>query len=756
MLFFLRTSLLVLISLALLATSALSQETDHPKTALEEILVTATRRIENLQDVPLSLNVVSGDLLARSQENELSRLSKFVPSLRFIDAGNDVSRSVSIRGVGTNTFSRGVEQSVGTSVDGVVSGSLATSLLDFGDVQRIEVLHGPQGMLFGKNASAGLINIVTRDPAEELGAGVKASWADGDEIKYSGFLTGPIVDGVAGRVSFFRTTLDPYIENLAGQDVSDRDEWGLRAKLRGQVGDNLAVMLSYAHAERSPSCCGVPAVEIVPGGIADAAGVPTGRQNDKISNSATSTNDVELDTYIFEANWDLGDYVLSSLTSYSDSTVEADVRLLFPHESAGLLDPNLAQSEVDVFTQELRIASGTEGFLEWIGGLYYYDKQDEFSLERNTDLFYVGSAPVPDLFGSSLLNSSTSRNTSYAAFGTLTFNWTERVRMNTGLRWNYDDVSARQVVSFDPTAFPTTIPEALSGTQDVSEDDQAISWRISGEFDVLDAVMTYASIGQGYKGPGTNTLSSGPRAIEQVVDAEIPTSYEIGLKSLWWDDRLRLNGALFYTEFEDFQTTQTRLNPTTQTLDFFLANAGKLETKGVELDLALQATDRLSLSLVAAYIDSIYDDYQGAQCYGGQTEAQGCIQVSPGVKSQDLSGTELWNSPDWSFTLGGQYGFRVTDQVSGYAMGSYAWVDDIQSSATGNPRSNVDSYGSVDVAIGITANSGRYSAQIFAKNLLDEFYETSGGPIDVVGIERNHTLAYTYKRRIGIALSLRL
>jgi len=740
----------------LLTTGAFALEEAQAKSKLEEILVTATRRVENLQDVPISLNVVSGDLLDRSQENELSRLSKFVPSFRFIDAGNDVSRSVSIRGVGTNTFSRGVEQSVGTSVDGVVSGSLATSLLDFADVQRIEVLHGPQGMLFGKNASAGLINIITRDPADELDAGVKGSWADGDEIKYSGFLTGPITDNVSGRVSFFRTTLDPFIENLAGQDVSDRDEWGVRAKLLGHIGEDLSVKLTYAHAEKSPTCCGVPAVEIVPGGIADVAGVPTGRENDKIANSATSVNDVELDTFILDVNWNLGDFTLTSVTSYSDSTNDADVRLLFPHESAGLLDPNLAQSKVDVVTQEFRIASGNEGFLQWIGGLYYYDKQDKFSLERNSDLFYVGSAPIPDLFGSSLLNSSTSKNTSYAAFGTLTFNWSERFRLNTGLRWNYDEVSTTQVVSFDPTAFPTTLSEALPGTQDVSEDDDAISWRVSGEFDVLDGVMAYATIGQGYKGPGTNTLSSGPRTIERVVEAEIPTSYEIGLKSLWWDDRLRFNGALFYTEFEDFQTTQTRLNPTTQTLDFFLANAGKLETKGMELDLALQATDQLTLSLVAAYVDSIYDDYQGAQCYGGQTVEQGCIEVAPGVSSQDLSGTELWNSPDWSFTAGANYGFKVTDKLSGYAMGTYAWVDDIQSSATGNPRSTVDSYGTVDAAIGITANSGRYSVQLFAKNLFDEFYETSAGPIDVVGIERTHTLVYTYKRRIGIAVSLQL
>ena len=747
---------LLTVTPALARDAAAGANSGEQDLRIEEIIVTATKREINLQDVPISVNVVSAETLRLSQENELSRLSKFVPSLRFIDSGNDVSRSVSIRGVGTNTFSRGVEQSVGTSIDGVVSDSLASSLLDFSDVQRIEVLHGPQGMLFGKNASAGLINIITNNPSFELGAGLSGSWADGDEIKTSGFVTGPITDQVAGRLSFYRNKLDAYIKNVGGRDHNNRDEWGLRGKLEWQPRDELNLRLTYAHAERSPRNGGSPVAIVVPGGIADLSGVPRGKENDKIDNSAENSNDTELDTYILDATWTFDTYSVSSITSYTDSSADADVRLILPHQTDGLLDPNHAQSEVQQFTQEIRVASALGGFIDWIAGLYYYDKQDEASLERNTDLFYVGAAPAPDFLGTSLLNKTDYENTSAAVFGTLTFNISDNARINTGLRLNYDEVSTKQVVDYNPEAFLITSPESLPGTQDSKLDDTDLSWRISSELDIDEDVMVYASVGQGYKGPGANTLPTGTRAVQPIIDPEIPTSYEIGIKSLWWDSRIRANAAIFYTEFKDFQTTQVRLNETSQTLEFFLANAGKLETRGIELDAAAQLTSQLSLTAVVAYIDAEYADYEGAQCYQGQTVAEGCIEVSPGVQSQDLSGTELWNSPDWSFTLGGHYRFDINERLAGYALGSYNWQDDILASAVGNPRATVDSYGTMDIAIGVDSADGRYGIQLFVKNLFDEFYETSAGPVDFYGIERAHTLAYTYKRRIGVALEWNL
>ncbi len=743
-------------------SAAIAEEAVGKKNQLEEIVVTARRRIESLQDVPISVNVVSGNALDLAQENELSRLSKFVPSFRFVDSGSDVARSITIRGVGTNTFSRGVEQSVGTAIDGVVSDTLAASLLDFGDVENIQVLNGPQGMLFGKNASAGLINITTRRPTWDFEAGLNTSWADGNEIKVSGFLSGPLSDTLAGRISFFRNKQDPYIKNLAGRDHNDRDEWALRSKFEWRPIDELNVLFTYAHSERSPLCCGSPAVEVAEGGIADLAGTPTGPHNDTINNAAESNNVTRLNTYILDANWEIGDYTLSSISAYTDGYAGADVRLIFPFPSETFLNPNVAVSDTALITQELRLTSPAGEFLEWIAGAYYYDKRESFELKRNTDAFYLAPpAPgrAPGQSGFSLTNSVRYLNTSVALFGNLTFNLTDRASITAGARWNYDDVRFRQAVGFNPDVFPNTLPEAAiqenPSTVDARRDDHGISWRVSGQFDVTEDAMAYASAGQGYKGPAANTLTTGFRAIEPIIDPEIPTSFEVGVKSEWFDRRLRLNTSVFFTQFRDFQAAATRIDPITENLGFFLANAERLDTHGVELDIVGQPLPNLTLNFVAAYIDATFGKYTGAPCYQGQTADTGCIEDQPGDVAQDLSGVQLGQSPDWSFTVGGNYWIPITPDVNAFALGSYNWQDTMLAGLTGSPRTRIDSYGLMDLNLGLNGFDGRYSIQVFAKNLFDTFYETGAIPLDVVGINRAHTLAYTYKRRVGVAVSLR-
>jgi len=301
-----------------------------------------------------------------------------------------------------------------------------------------------------------------------------------------------------------------------------------------------------------------------------------------------------------------------------------------------------------------------------------------------------------------------------------------------------------------------TVPEAPPGEDRATLDDHGISWRVTGEIDVAEDAMLFASAAQGYKGPAANTLPTGVRAVEPIIAPEIPTNFEIGIKSEWWESRLRANASLFYTEFKDFQTAATRIDPTTALLGFFLANAGSLETKGVEVELVGQVLPNLTLSFVGAYIDAVYEEYEGAPCYQGQTEAEGCIPGEvEGGGSQDLSGTQLGNSPDWSFTAGGLYTHPITDDWNGYLLGSYVWRDTMITGTTGNPRTRVDSYGEMDAGLGVSSADGRWGIQVFVKNLFDTFYETAAAPVDVVGIDRTHLLAYTYKRRVGVAASFR-
>ena len=314
--------------------------------------------------------------------------------------------------------------------------------------------------------------------------------------------------------------------------------------------------------------------------------------------------------------------------------------------------------------------------------------------------------------------------------------------MSLGARYNDEALSIDQTVG----SFPGTIAEAPAGEISDDTDDQEWSGRIIGELDVTPTAMMYASIARGYKGPGSNSLPSGPSSGEVFVDPEIPTNYELGIKSEWLDNRLRVNGAIYYTQFEDFQASAQV--PDAFPPLFFLTNAGELETEGVEIEMNAQVLENLSVRASVAYTDAIFSDWTDAPCYSGQTEALGCID---GI--QDLSGADMPNSPDWAFNVGANYFLPIPSQpFNGFVRGNYFWQDDVQYDTTNNPLHIGDAYGTLDLYLGVADDSGRYTAQFFVLNAFDEYYVSSISGQQVVGVEAAHGLAYAYKRRLGVSL----
>lgn len=708
--------------------------------ALEEVVVTAQKREQSMQDVPISVAAVSGAELDARSINEIADLSKVVAGFSFGDGTSDAGKNILVRGVGTQTFSRGVEQSVGTVVDGVVASSVASSLLDMSDVARIEVLRGPQGMLFGKNASAGMLNIVTRNPTSEFEAGIGASYADANEIKLNGYVSGPLFgDSVQGRLSLYSNQRDAIIENdyPGGEDYNDRDEWGGRGKLLIQASDNLDVLLAMVHAERDHNCCIAPSRLVAPGSIADTLNIPSGDENDKITENDTSPGSTELDQYSAELNYLLGDLTLTSITAYTETGISANAR--GDGLPRSVIPTNLGTSDIEQFTQELRITSPGGETIDYVAGLYYYNKDMSREFDRTIDFYGLGLVPVPGVVTSTLINDFTFSNESYAAFGQATWNSTDRFRLSLGLRYNHEKVEVKQVIA----NLPGTIPEAPAGQSDAEETDSDLSYRMIAEFDIAEDAMVYASAARGYKGPGANTLASGASTPKPIVDPEIPYAYELGIKSQWLDNRLRLNAALFHTTFEDFQTSVSdgQVPPT-----FFLDNAGELETQGVELEVSAQPSENLTLMGSMAYIDAEFTDYEGAACYPGQSLAQGCVD---GV--QDLTGKDMPNSPDLTVSLTARY-FAAFDSMpfDGFIQGSYFYQDEVQYDTRNGPDSIGDSYNTVDGAIGIEARNGSYNLQLFVKNLTDEFYVSGQTAINATG-SSTHFLPYEYQRRVGIS-----
>jgi iron complex outermembrane receptor protein len=709
---------------------------------LEEVIVTAQKRSESLQDVAISIAVVSGAELAALNKTQIADLSRLVPGFTFAESTSDAGRNILIRGIGTNSFSRSVDLSVGTVVDSVASGSLSGSVLDFSDVQRVEVLRGPQGMLFGKNSSAGLLNITTYNPTPDLATGFRASYGSKNLVNLYVYVSGPIIeDSLLGRLSMYSNTSDGTLDNEypGGDDFNDRDEWGGRGKLRWLVTDDLDAQLNYTHIERHHTCCVAALRQVTPGSVIDREGGPVGPKNDKVLDNDTSKGDTKVDIYSAEVNYSLGDFLLTSITAYTNENVYGAARADDYTRTA--LPYNDSFEKYDQYTQELRVTSPTEGTITYVAGLYYYYKKIDRNFIRYIDLYGIDLAPVGAL---SVLNDTKTDNESFAGFAQATWHVTDRSRISLGGRYNFDQLGHKQTVA----PIPGTAPEAPPGSIDQKTNDEAGSWRLIGEYDIAEDAMVYASYAKGYKGPGSNSLPSGPTSGDVFVDPEIPSSYEVGIKSQWLDNRLRVNAAAYYSTFKDFQASAQVAGAFPPL--FFLTNAGELETKGVELEVNAQVTDNFAMQGSLAYTDAIFSDWPDAPCYAGQTEAQGCVDGE-----QDLSGASMPNSPKWAAYLAGTYSIPVPSMpFDGFASLNVFWRDEVQFDTANNPLFVGDAYETFDLYTGIAARDGGYRVQFYVQNLFDQFYPATIGGQEVVGAEAAHILEYGYKRRFGVSVQM--
>ncbi len=727
--------LLAALHLTLLSATTQAQQ-------LEEVVVTAQKRSESLQDVAISIAVVSGAELAALNKTQIADLTRLVPGFTFSEGTSDAGRNIQIRGIGTNSFSRSVDLSVGTVVDNVASGSLSGSVLDFSDVQRVEVLRGPQGMLFGKNSSAGLLNITTHNPTPELATGFRTSYGSNNLVNLYGYASGPLVeDSLLGRISMYSNTMDPIIDNEypGGDDFNDRDEWGGRAKLRWLVSENLDAQLAYTHIKRDHTCCVAALRQVIAGSVAAREGGAVGPKNDNVTDNDTSEGDTKVDIFSLELNHALDDFMLTSISAYTNENVYGAARADDYTRTA--LPLNDSFEKYEQYTQELRLTSPAEGKVTYVAGLYYFYKKIDRSFDRLIDLYGIDQAASGAL---SVINDSKTDSESLAGFGQATWHFTDRSRLSLGGRYNFDQLGHQQTVS----AFPGTLPEAPPGSIDEKDHDQAGSWRVMLEHDIAVDAMVYASYAKGYKGPGSNSLTSGPTSGDVFVDPEIPSSYEIGLKSQWLDNRLRVNAAAYYSTFEDFQASAQV--PGAFPPIFFLTNAGELETRGVELEVNAQLSESFSLQGSLAYTDATFSDWPDAPCYARQSEAQGCVDGT-----QDLSGASLPNSPKWSTYLAGTYYIPIPSMpFDGFTSLNFFYRDEVQFDTANNPLLVGDPYNTFDLYTGISARNGRYRVQFYVQNLFDQFYVASIGGQEVVGVEAAQILPYTYKRRFGVSVQM--
>lgn len=700
--------------------------------ASTDIIVTAQKREQNLQDVPVAISVVSGAQLERSNVNSAEQLFQRVPTLTFRKGNTNKDSALSIRGVGTISFSSGVEPSVSTVIDGVVYARTGQQTSDFLDVERIEVLRGPQGSLFGKNASAGVINIVSREPGNELGGYVDASWYEGNEYRIRGSIGGPLGEGVRASLTGFWSQYDGNARNVFnGNKVNGYEHWGVRGKLIAEPTDNLKITLIADYSKNSDNGFADSIGTVFSSAFNNAVFIPSLAPLTLDGKNKDIDND--LDPYTKDKNsgvsgqidLDLGGVTLTSITAYRHwynfQVRDGDFRSDAPSyvntgtASGDFLLHDLGDLKFDQFTQELRIASANPQFLEYVAGLYYYNTKEVDYFNRVVTTCTASTLPTvggltPCAPGSSTYVTNrgdadfTTKLTSYSAFGQLTANFTDAFRGIAGLRYTEDKVAfdfAR--ISTSTAAFPGVNP-AFSASGSIKEN--GWSGNAGLQYDVSDDVMAYGMYTRGYKGPALNVFFNMLGRDTGGIAPEKADAYEVGLKTRLFDRRLTLNIAAFYAKYDNYQANF--LDIVAGQVVTRLTNAGTVSTRGIEMDFNAAITDDFSLSGGFNYTDAHINEFICPP--GAAVTCAAAINGKPLPFAPKYKGTVTM---DWRLPLNIE-GFNV-DLNSSLVYQSKTNFDINQ-----NPNAFQSAYAIWDAGIKVSTDDDKYSLSFIVKNLTDK------------------------------------
>jgi iron complex outermembrane receptor protein len=708
-------------AVALPATPLWAQDAEPGAAATgDEIIVTATRREERLQDVPLSVTAVSGESLAQSGLKEVSDIQYLAPNITF-SATNPVSNGggYQIRGVGTQTYDSGVEQTVGLVIDGVVIGlSRDPGSTGFADIERIEVLRGPQGTLFGKNSSAGVIQVVTKKPRmDDASFSLDLKYGERNDRVVQASANIPLGQTLALRLSGYSNGQDgaiPYVLT-PGRAVGDRRNNGIRAKLLWEPSDNLSFLLSgeyqTAFARDGQIIQSLGTSALFNSQFAGFAEKP-GPNVYKSYMDGDWTADTSLYAGSLEINAGVGDHTLTSITAYRKlktlqlSDIDASPANVFNNSDGGV--------DSHQFTQELRLTSPGGQRLEYVLGLYYYQTENGGYATQYGN--YYGLFGVPVVVGGGRRD-ATNKVRSLAAFGNVTFALTDAVKLIGGLRYTNDRNHGTLVVSKLPfPAYALSVLPDYDGT--VKADN--VSGKVGVQFEPSRDLMLYATWSTGFKGPAID----GTAGIIREVRPETVKSWEIGLKSSFLDGKGNFNIAAYWSNYRNFQAQTFDITITPPA--FYLSNAGLLRARGIEVETGFRITPALRLSASGSYNDATFRDYDG-QCYPGQPMSpvvgEGCYVV-PGTTTTvaNYRGFRLPNAPKWSYILRADYKQAVGGDMAIDAAVNWAWRTKTQA-VIGDPKAEIPSYGLLNGTIGFGAEDGSWRVGIYARNLLDKrFY----------------------------------
>jgi len=768
---------------------------------LEEVVVTARKRVETLQEVPVSVTAIGGDMFEQYGGLNVRDVAEMTPNMT-IDRGS-VSQNVSIRGLGSFISNGGFASSVGMGIDGMFFSQSAWLEVGMFDMQQVEVLRGPQGTYFGKNTTAGLINVVSRAPTEELGGYLTLGYeTELEAYRVEGAISGPLSDNLRARLAVQHLEDEGWMENNAtGEDVEASDRDIFKLGLEWDVTDSLRLISRTSYSDWEVDGNAVQVGNCGPGGpisllpslpfmvedcvvddkksggeqrgafdagiqeFTDAGGVALGvfgtpygnRQG--IVNAKNDSRDIESFSQSIGVVWDLGeDTQLISVTGYSKLELDYLVDAEFfdsaivdlggtPQTIQILFGPQLGfinTEEYEQFTQELRFESRAGDSLGYVVGLYY--ENVETDIQDLTD-FSID----PFAFYASRDKGSEFDQDSWAVFGEVTWDITDDWRVILGGRYTDESIDAKTYAEVGSLGNPyddDPVAQATLGSVGITElglkDDRnstEFTPSVVVQWDVSDDGVLYASYKKGFKSGGFDGSVSGPPSIPfYEYDDETVESFEIGAK--WETSSWRANVAVFYTEYDDLQV---------QVFDGIAAtvtrNAASATTQGFELDTMWAASESLVFTFGLGFTDAEYDDFAGASCYSQQTLEEGCIGGT-----QDLSGQDLQLAPEWTANAGVNWAQEITDNLELQLGANVNYRDEVYLNATLDPAGLEDDLTLVNVSASLSGADGRWSLAFIGRNVTDEEYRTGFGDIPFhdahqvrLGLPATYEFQFTYR-----------
>lgn len=777
------TSALPLAALVMLAFAAPAMAQDAEEADAEappgEIIVTAQKRSERLQDVPVAVSVLSGDALSSSSRPNLEGATQLVPSLNYVKAGTSLNQTLFLRGLGTTTLSIAVEPSVSTVLDGVVLSRSAEAFTDLADIERIEVLRGPQGTLFGKNASAGVINIVSKRPGKDVGGSLEAGFFfdNGTEYRVRGAIDLPLSDSLRTRTTAFYSNYDGNLFNVnpaVNRRVNGFEHYGVRTIVEADVSDSVKLTLIGDYHKNDDDCCaqtiaGPPlfgATSATPGAVNTTnlalieTVLPKLQGKDTRLINQNLVNRIVEEGYGFSGQLDieLGDQTVTSITAYrnfaSNELRDGD---FYPQAYIGAPQSHDVGPQTGyTFSQELRLTSPGNQFFDYVLGAYYSYTYTKRVYRRDN---IICSAAAGAVIPTGVLTPCTSplAAPSVAAFGQATYdnaqknfaifaqgtlNFTDSFRFIGGLRVTTDqlNVSHIRITSpgnlasnppFDQGVFDSRVNEASNGSPAASNGipfrSKAVSDNVSGkaglQFDFSQQMTGYASYTRGYKGPAYNLFFNMQATGVKALEPETSNAYEVGLKNTLMGGDLTLNLAGFYAKYYNFQANNPdtlTINGVTSTIGRF-TNAGIVSTRGVELDFAYRPSRTLTISGGAAYTDAHIDKFN---------------PPTPRFPNDIVpDGTTLPFAPKFKGSLSLDYRIAAGSgfDIGFNAQGSYQskQILNLTPDPVIRAASTIPGYGIVNLGISIMDSDDGYKLSFLVRNLFDQGFVSgmeTGGP----------------------------